>query len=115
MASGLVLRGPSVNWSISTTVSESSVRWLKFARFRQKAVQDPTGAWWEDDKKFDIKHHVKKAKLPGRAGKRELQDYVSQMASEGLDFTKPLWQFHLVENYQEIGRASCRERVSSPV
>ena len=74
-------------------------RFLAFPRFKQKAVQDPTGAWWEDDKKFDIKNHIKKTKLPGKAGKKELQDYVSQMASESLDFTKPLWQFHLIENY----------------
>ncbi|MBL8523097.1 MAG: wax ester/triacylglycerol synthase family O-acyltransferase [Betaproteobacteria bacterium] len=87
---------------LRTTIEQ---RFLSYPRFKQKAVQDPTGAWWEDDKKFDIKHHLKKAKLPGRAGKKELQDYVSQMASEGLDFTKPLWQFHLVENYQGGGTA----------
>ena len=80
-------------------------RFLSYPRFTQKAVQDPTGAWWEDDKNFDIKNHIKKAKLTGRAGKKELQDYVSQMASEGLDFTKPLWQFHVVENYHGGGTA----------
>lgn len=82
---------------LQTTLEQ---RFLSYPRFSQKAVQDPTGAWWEDDKKFDIQNHVKKAKLPGRAGKKELQEYVSQMASAGLDFTKPLWQFHLIENYQ---------------
>ena len=80
-------------------------RFLTFPRFKQKAVQDPTGAWWEDDKTFDIKNHVKKARLPGKAGKKELQEYVSQMASESLDFTKPLWQFHLIDIYQGGGSA----------
>jgi len=80
-------------------------RFLAYPRFKQKAVQDPTGAWWEDDKQFDIRHHIKKSRLPGKAGKKELQDYVSKMASEGLDFTKPLWQFHLVENYKGGGCA----------
>jgi WS/DGAT/MGAT family acyltransferase len=75
-------------------------RFLIYPRFKQKAVQDPTGAWWEDDKNFDIKNHVKRAKLPGKAGKRELEDYVSQMAGTSLDFTKPLWQYQLIENYQ---------------
>ena len=87
---------------LETTLEQ---RFLSFPRFRQKAVQDPTGAWWEDDKKFDLKNHVKKAKLPGKAAKKELQDYVSQMASESLDFTKPLWQFHLIENYHGGGSA----------
>jgi WS/DGAT/MGAT family acyltransferase len=75
-------------------------RFLTFPRFKQKAVQDPTGAWWEDDKQFDIKHHVKRVKLPGKAGKAELEDYVSEMAGTSLDFSKPLWQYQLIENYQ---------------
>jgi WS/DGAT/MGAT family acyltransferase len=75
-------------------------RFLSYPRFKQKAVQDPTGAWWEVDKKFDIANHVKKTKLPGRGTKKDLEDYVSQQASEPLDFTKPLWQFQLIENYR---------------
>ena len=84
-------------------------RFLTYPRFKQKAVQDPTGAWWEDDKNFDIRHHLKRVKLSGKngktAGKSELEAYVSDMASESLDFTKPLWQFQLVENYQGNGCA----------
>ncbi|MEP7156979.1 MAG: wax ester/triacylglycerol synthase family O-acyltransferase [Betaproteobacteria bacterium] len=80
-------------------------RFLAYPRFKQKAVQDPTGAWWENDKNFDIKNHVRKAQLPGKAGKKELEEYVSQMAGQSLDFTKPLWQFHLVENYRGGGSA----------
>lgn len=87
---------------LQTTLEQ---RFLSFPRFKQKAVQDPTGAWWEEDRDFDIRHHLKKTRLPGRAGKKELQEYVSQMASMGLDFTKPLWQFHLIENYQGGGSA----------
>ena len=74
-------------------------RFLTFPRFKQKAVQDPTGAWWETDKNFDLASHVKKVKLPGRGTKKDLEDYVSQCASEPLDFTKPLWQFQLIERY----------------
>lgn len=78
-------------------------RFLTYPRFKQKAVQDPTGAWWETDKKFDLPNHVKRIKVTGKngkpGGKKELEDLVSQLASEPLDFTRPLWQFHLVENY----------------
>ena len=84
-------------------------RFLTYPRFKQKAVQDPTGAWWEDDHNFDIKHHLKRVKLNGKtgrsAGKKELEAYVSEMASESLDFTKPLWQFQLIENYHDNGCA----------
>ena len=37
--------------------------------------------------------------LPGRAGKKELQALVSRLASTPLDPARPLWQFHLVDNY----------------
>jgi WS/DGAT/MGAT family acyltransferase len=82
---------------LKTTIEQ---RFLTFKRFKQKAIQDPTGAWWETDKKFDLAHHLKKVKLPGKGTKKDLENYVSQMASEPLDFSKPLWQFLLIENYQ---------------
>lgn len=76
-------------------------RFLAFRRFRQRAVQDATGAWWEEDASFDIDTHVRRVALPGRADKAELEALVSDLASTPLDFTKPLWQYHLVENYDQ--------------
>ena len=46
-----------------------SDRFLRFRRFRQRAVQSPTGAYWVDDAAFDIAEHVRRVKLPGTAGK----------------------------------------------
>jgi diacylglycerol O-acyltransferase / wax synthase len=74
-------------------------RWLGFRRFRQKAVHDAAGAWWEEDAGFDMDAHLVRATLPGKAGKRELEALVSRLASTPLDSGRPLWQFHLVENY----------------
>jgi diacylglycerol O-acyltransferase / wax synthase len=75
-------------------------RWLKFARFRQRAVQDPAGAWWVEDTKFSMKHHFTRHKLPGKAGKEELEELCSELSSKPLDFNRPLWHFHLVDNYE---------------
>jgi len=74
-------------------------RWLTYARFKQAAIQDVTGAWWQTDAGFDIRHHLRKVRLPRKADKKELQNLVSRLSSEGLDFSRPLWDFHLVENY----------------
>lgn len=78
-------------------------RFLAYPRFRQKAVDTPTGASWMDDADFDLDWHVRISALPGRSDrrseKRALERFVSQMASSPLDKTKPLWQFHLVEKY----------------
>lgn len=74
-------------------------RWLSFRRFRQKAVETAAGAHWEYDEDFDLDWHVRLTALPGKAGKRELQQLVSMLASSPLDHSKPLWQFHVVERY----------------
>ena len=78
-----------------------SNRFLAFPRFRQKAVDHARGCWWEEDEDFEISAHVRRTALPGDAGKAELEELVSELASTPLDKTKPLWQFHLVENYVE--------------
>lgn len=75
-------------------------RFLAYARFRQKPVQTPTGAVWEEDAHFDLDWHVRTASLPGRGDKRALERFVSRLASTPLDPARPLWQFHLIEGYR---------------
>ncbi len=77
-----------------------SERFLAFRRFRQRAVEIAGQSFWEFDKDFDLNWHVRRMALPGKATKDELEEYVSQLASTPLDKSKPLWQFHIVENYQ---------------
>jgi WS/DGAT/MGAT family acyltransferase len=75
-------------------------RFLAFRRFRQKAVDTPSGAVWQTDKDFDIDWHVKIAALPGKGDKIALEKYVSELASTPLDHARPLWQFQLIEKYE---------------
>jgi WS/DGAT/MGAT family acyltransferase len=75
-------------------------RFLVFKRFRQRPIETPTVAFWETDPDFDIKRHVVRIALPGRAGRRELQDLVSRLATTPLDPTRPRWQFDLVDGYE---------------
>jgi diacylglycerol O-acyltransferase len=74
-------------------------RFLSFKRFRQRAVDTSRGAYWEVDSDFDMDLHVRRTALPGKADLAELQEYVGDLASTPLDKSRPLWQFHLVENY----------------
>lgn len=79
-------------------------RFLAYSRFRQKPVDTPTGAAWQDDPHFELDWHVRLSALPGRgdkrvSGKQALERFVSQLASSPLDKHRPLWQFHLVESY----------------
>jgi diacylglycerol O-acyltransferase len=74
-------------------------RFLTFRRFRQKAVDGPSGANWVFDEDFNVNDHVRRTALPGAAGQAELEILVSQLASTPLNKSRPLWQFHVVENY----------------
>jgi len=72
---------------------------LPYFRFRARVVEDATGAWWEEDEDFDLDRHLVRIGLPGRGGTRELQRLVAQLGGQALDAQRPLWQFHLVENF----------------
>jgi hypothetical protein len=74
-------------------------RLLVYPRFRQYVVDDGMTAHWVEDEKFDLDAHLRRVRLPGAGGERELQSMVADLASERLDKGKPLWQMHLVEHY----------------
>jgi diacylglycerol O-acyltransferase / wax synthase len=72
---------------------------LQYPQFRSRVLMDPSGAWWEPARDFDLDQHLVRIGLPGRGGKAELQKLVATLAAQALDPMRPLWQFHLVENY----------------
>ena len=76
---------------------------LKYERFRQKAVQDAMGAMWVTDLRFDIKQHVVPIKLepqPGESERHTLQRLCGELSSTPLNPHRPLWQFHLIDDYE---------------
>ncbi len=78
-------------------------RWLKFDRFRQRLVQPslPTGMpYWQIDPHFKLSAHFRHIALPASGNQAALQQVVSQLMSSPLDSSKPLWQIHVVDNYQ---------------
>ncbi len=97
MITGVMMFESPLNIKVLRKVIET--KFLSYPRFRQKAVETPTGAYWQDDADFDLDWHVRLTALPGKGGKKELERFTSQMASTPLDKTKPLWQFHLVEKF----------------
>ena len=75
-------------------------RFLVFARFRQRAVLSAAASFWEADPGFDLARHVTRIALPGRAGTKELQALVSRLVSTPLDPAHPMWQFHLIDDFE---------------
>jgi WS/DGAT/MGAT family acyltransferase len=97
-----------------------SDRLLPFPRFTQMALEDAAGATWMQDPDFSLSHHVLCETLPvqpspqrgrGRqkapaapapaaiSAKTALQRRVAQLAMQPLDRRRPLWQFHLIEDF----------------
>jgi len=106
MITGLMFLDNLPDYSIFLDMIEKN--FLSYRRFKQKAVISPAGTYWQDDEFFDIKGHVRRVALPGLANYAELQDFVSDLASTPLDKSKPLWQFHIVENYDKGPVLVCR-------
>jgi WS/DGAT/MGAT family acyltransferase len=85
-------------------VQTLAARMLTFRRFRQRVVE-PIGsigrAYWEDDPHFDLRAHIRRIALPAPGNKAVLQDLISNLVSDPLDRSKPLWEFYLIENYEQ--------------
>ena len=77
-----------------------SERFLAFDRFRCRPVEDALGTSWVPQAQFDLSDHVVRLALPAPAGQRELETLVGELASTQLSAQRPLWSFHLVENYR---------------
>jgi diacylglycerol O-acyltransferase / wax synthase len=74
-------------------------RFARHTRMRSRVVQDATGYYWEEDDDFDLDHHLVRIALPGAGDEKDLKKLTGQLASQALDPMKPLWQMHLIENY----------------
>ncbi|MDO8776499.1 MAG: wax ester/triacylglycerol synthase family O-acyltransferase [Burkholderiaceae bacterium] len=92
---------PHVSYAALCERVENSL--LKFSRFKQRVVEDATGATWVDDKAFDLSQHVvieKLATVPKGQEQAALQERVAELATQPFNARRPLWQLHLIEDYQ---------------
>ena len=76
-------------------------RLLCIDRFR-KRVEKTSGVGlsvWQTDDTFTIHSHVHRIALPKPGNKKVLQEIIGDLIATPLDRSKPLWQIHLIENY----------------
>ena len=92
-----MLEGPV---ALDKLESQLADRQLTYRRYRQKVEFASGVPYWCDDPHFDLAHHMKRLRLPGRGGKEALQRFVADLASEPLDFNHPLWTNHIIEDYE---------------
>ena len=101
MIVGVWLLTPAIDYETLCRRIEDKL--LRYERFRHAVVRDASGAHWHDDPDFDLGRHVVRESLVRKAGQSEraaLQERVGALASTPLDPKRPLWQFHLIEDYE---------------
>jgi WS/DGAT/MGAT family acyltransferase len=78
-------------------------------RFRCRLSSPRTGrlSWpsWQDDERFDIAHHLRRATLPAPGGRADLLEWLGDFYSHRLDRAHPLWQMTLVDGLEDGGWA----------
>ena len=74
-------------------------------RYRQRLSSPRTGGvrWptWEADANFDIKAHVRRARLPGNGDDADLLEWASEFFSQRLDRTRPLWEAVVIDGLSD--------------
>ncbi|MEZ4768728.1 MAG: wax ester/triacylglycerol synthase family O-acyltransferase [Caldilineales bacterium] len=101
MITGLIVFDELVDYDRLQSILETRLVG-QFRRFRQRVVTKTTRfgrPYWEEDPNFDIASHLHRIGLPAPGDHDALQALVSDLMSQPLDFSKPLWQFHLVDGY----------------
>jgi WS/DGAT/MGAT family acyltransferase len=53
--------------------------------------------YWAVDPDFDVSYHVRRIRIPGAAGERELLDLVETLGAQPLDPARPLWDVTVIE------------------
>ena len=92
----LVLDDPLDMDRFRTVLNE---RLLTFDRFRQRVVDNGTQVFWEEDPWFHLDRHVHCVNLPSPGDVHALKALASDLMSTPLDRTHPLWQVHVVEQF----------------
>ena len=74
-------------------------------RYHRRLSEPRTGGlrWpaWEDDERFDLDAHVRRATLPAPGGDAELCDWLGDFWSHRLDRHRPLWEVVLLDGLED--------------
>ncbi len=94
----VVEAGPGVTYDAICKRIEERIHLMP--RYRQRLETPILGLAspvWVDDENFDIRWHVRLAKLPAPGDDAQLAAYVARESARLMDRSRPLWEIHLVE------------------
>jgi diacylglycerol O-acyltransferase len=76
-------------------------RFLQHERFTLRVVDSAlpfTAPHWERDPHFDLRSHLHHIRLPEPGGPQVFEDFISDLMSQRLDPSRPLWQAYVVDD-----------------
>lgn len=91
---GILRLNPAPSYEVFKKLLET--RLLVYNRFTQRVVNRETIPIWESVRNLDLNYHVKQVLLDEDDRFETVQDYVGHVMSNPLDFSRPLWEMHLV-------------------
>ncbi|RUA15511.1 MAG: wax ester/triacylglycerol synthase family O-acyltransferase [Clostridia bacterium] len=83
---------------VATTELRLVARWRRFKQRVRESRLPLHGPFWEDDPHFNIENHIYRIGLPSPGNDSALKELIGKLSSTPLDRSKPLWEFHLIEN-----------------
>jgi WS/DGAT/MGAT family acyltransferase len=88
---------------IDRIAAQIESRLYRVPRYRQRLEFVPIeGApVWVDDADFNLRYHVRHARLPLPGDERQLKRLCGRIVSQQLDRHKPLWEFWVVEGLED--------------
>jgi WS/DGAT/MGAT family acyltransferase len=100
-AGPLVREGLGVD--IERVIEYVESRLYRIPRYRQRIAYTPVEAdpIWVDDASFNIRYHVRHARLPLPGDERQLKRLCGRVVSQQLDRHRPLWELYVVEGLDE--------------
>ena len=75
-------------------------RLMRYERFQNRVIIKNGNPVWHPDENFQLLSHIHHLALPGRGRYQELQACISDIISQPLNYNKPLWDIHLIDNYK---------------
>lgn len=71
-----------------------------FNRRLSKWPLKPLISTWVRDFDLDLEYHVRHLSLPAPGGEKELGMLIARLHSNPLDFSRPLWEYHVIEGLE---------------
>ncbi len=75
-------------------------RLLKYERFQKKVVIKNGNPMWHFDEDFQLQSHIHHIALPNNGSYKDLQECLTDLISQPLNYNKPLWDAHIIDNYE---------------